>query len=770
MMTKTADRLSSSATPHVALPEATRIVPRDASPDALEKLLNPRSIAIFGASDHVDKIGGRPIYYMGQHGYRGTIYPINPQRDRVQGLRSYAALRDLPQTPDLAIVAVAGQGAVDAVDACGAMGVGAAIVIAAGFSETGAAGRALQDAMTQRARAAGTRIVGPNSQGMANFGTGAIASFSTMFLEVPPADGPVAVISQSGGMSAMIYGLLRQRGLGVRHTHATGNEADVTVADLACAVLADPEVRIVLLYLESLQDAATLARAAAMARARGVPIVAVKGGRSASGARAAASHTGALANEDRNVTAFCERHGILRARDPQELARYAELALRGPLPRGNRVVVVSNSGASCVLASDAADDCGLEIAPLAASTQTALRACLPGFATTDNPVDITAALLSNNGLFGEVLPAIGDDPAADMFVIDIPVAGRGYDVASFARDTAHFARRANKPVAVVAWQADVAAAFRGQGVTVYADEQQAMQAFAGLARLARMHALPDAAEAADVPAATGDVGDGDGDGSDLGNGADHGNDSDHDDTIGARATGTLSEAASLALLARCGLPVVPHDVCRDADAAVAAWRRFGSAVAIKACSAALPHKSELGLVDLNIGDEAGVRAAIARQHSIVQSMHVAFEGWIVAPMQPALQECMIGVHADPVFGPVVMVGGGGKYVEAMQDVAVLLPPFGIAEAESRIGALRMGALLAGVRGDPAADVRALAQLMVDVGRLALAAGPALQSLDLNPVRVRAAGEGVVVVDALWEGAGGVRLDSHRTRAKDDNAP
>ncbi|MYZ42819.1 acetate--CoA ligase family protein [Schauerella aestuarii] len=726
-------------------------MPQGTPHESLEKLLNPRSIAIFGASDNVDKIGGRPIYYMGQHGYRGTIYPINPQRDRVQGLRSYAALRDLPHTPDLAIVAVAGQGAVDAVDACGAMGVGAAIVIAAGFSETGAVGRALQDAMTQRARAAGTRIVGPNSQGMANFGTGAIASFSTMFLEVPPADGPVAVISQSGGMSAMIYGLLRQRGLGVRHMHATGNEADVTVSELACAVLADPDVRIVLLYLESLQDAATLARAAALARARGVPIVAVKAGRSAGGARAAASHTGALANEDRSVTAFCERHGILRARDPQELARYAELAMRGPLPQGKRVVVVSNSGASCVLASDAADDCGLEIAPLAASTQTALRACLPGFATTDNPVDITAALLSNNGLFGEVLPAIGDDPAADMFVIDIPVAGRGYDVASFARDTAQFAQRARKPVAVVAWQADVAAAFRDQGVTVYADEQQAMQAFAGLARLGRMHAQPP------LPVEEGETS--------ASRASAH-----VKDVRAAGATGTLSEAASLALLGRCGLPVTPHAVCRDADTAVAAWRRFGSAVAIKACSAALPHKSELGLVDLNVNDEPSVRAAIARQHLIVQGLHVAFEGWIVAPMQPALQECMIGVHADPVFGPIVMAGGGGKYVETMQDVAVLLPPFGLQEAESRIRALRIGALLDGVRGEAAADVRALAQLMVDVGQLALDAGPALQSLDLNPVRVRPAGEGVVIVDALWEGAADIRSDRHQTRAKVDNEP
>src|SRR5690606_33611613 len=193
----------------------------DFRPDHLDMLLHPASVAIVGASDNPDKIGGRPIYYMRRHGYAGTIYPINPQRSEVQGERAWPSLQSLPAVPDLVIVAIAGEQAVQAVDQCAALGVAAVIVISAGFAETGEAGKALQDAMTPRARAAAMGIVGPNSQGLANSGNGAIACFSTMFLEIAPADGPVSVISQSGGMSAMVYGLLRQRGIGVRDAHAT---------------------------------------------------------------------------------------------------------------------------------------------------------------------------------------------------------------------------------------------------------------------------------------------------------------------------------------------------------------------------------------------------------------------------------------------------------------------------------------------------------------------------------------------------------------------
>lgn len=691
---------------------------------SLARLLDPASIAIVGASDNPDKIGGRPIHYMRRHGYAGTLYPINPQRAEVQGERAWPSLAALPAAPDLAIVAVAGEQAVRAVDDCAALGVAAAIVISAGFSETGEAGRALQDAMTARARAAGMRIVGPNSQGLANFGNGAIASFSTMFLEVAPGDGPVAVISQSGGMCAMVYGLLRQRGIGVRHVHATGNEADVSVAELACATLRDPEVGCVLLYLESLREAGPLAEAAALARTRGVPLIVVKSGRSEAGARAAASHTGALANEDRAVDAFFEHHGILRARDPQELVRYAELALRSPLPQGPRVVVVSNSGASCVLASDAAAERGLEIAPLAPATQQALADRLPGYATTVNPVDITAALLSNNGLFGQVLPVIGADPAADMFLLDIPVAGRGYDVDSFATDAAGFARAASKPVVVVAWQDNVAATFRAHGLPVYADEIQAMDALSALLRLRRLRErdgvilAPQAALAADpAPDAAG---------------------------------GFLSEAASLALLADNGLAVIEHAVCRTADEAVAAWRRIGAPVALKACSAQLPHKSEHGLVALGLNDEAALRTAFDHQAQTLGKLDVRDGAWLVARMRRGLHECALGARVDPVLGPVVMIGSGGKYVEALRDVAVLMPPFDAAQVIEKLRGLRIGALLQGVRGDPPADVEALARQAVALGDYALAAGPRLASVDINPVMVGAVGQGAVAVDALVE--------------------
>lgn len=705
----------------------------------LDFLLDPASVAIVGASDNPDKIGGRPIFYMRKHGYQGKLFPVNPQRSEVQGEKTWPSVASLPEAPDLAIVAVPGQKAVEAVDECAAMGVKGAIVISAGFSEVGPEGRAIQDAMTQRARQAGMRIVGPNTQGLANFGTGAIACFSTMFLEIEPEDGPVAVISQSGGMSAMIYGLLRQRGVGVRHMHATGNQADVTVSDLARAVLVDPKVRIILLYLESLQDPDSLAQAAALAQQQGVPIIAVKAGRSEAGLRAAASHTGALANEDRAVQAFFEHHGIIRAKDPQELVRYAELFMGQVSSNGPRVVIISNSGASCVLASDAADEHGLQVAPLSAGTQKKLSGFLSDFATTNNPVDITAALLSNNRLFGDVLGALSDDPAADMFVVDIPVAGRGYDVASFAQDTAKFAQTSGKPVAVVAWQTPVAQAFRAKGVPVYDDEQQAMAALAALTRYGRRTVAADAAGGA----------------SEIREAFSASTASDSERGVSPKcvpttATGTLSEHQSLLLLKENGIPVVPHALVKDADEAVHYWQSLGVPVVLKACSAAIPHKSEHGLVALGLNDETSLRAAFDQQAMALKKLGVTAEGWIVAPMHKGLREMMVGMNLDPVFGPVVVFGAGGKYVEAMPDVAVLLAPCTEDQVIEKLRGLRLWPLLQGVRGEPAADVQAFAQMVVQFARFAQASAGRIQSIDINPVMVGAEKEGVLAVDALVE--------------------
>ncbi len=693
------------------------------SNDALKHAFDPASIAIIGASDDPNKIGGRPIHYMRRHGYRGEILPINPKRASIQGLPAYPSFAALPRVPEVAIVAVAGDAAVAAVAECARAGVKVAVVIASGFGEIGPEGRAVQDRMVADARAHGMRIIGPNTQGIANFGTGAIANFSTLFTEIPPQDGPVAIASQSGGMSQVIYGLVRRRGIGVRHVHATGNEADVTVSDIAWEAVHDPDVRLLLVYFESIANPALLARAAAVARERDLPIVALKAGRSASGQRAASSHTGALANEDRVVDAFLRHHGIYRVRDQNLLARAADAYLHGWRPEGRRLVVISNSGASCVMAADESETLGLPLARLAPQTRAAVAAKLPGFASAANPIDITAALLSNSRLFGDVLPLLAEDPAADLFFIDIPVSGAGYDVDAFARDTAAFAAKTGKPVAVAAWQPEIARVFREAGVAVF---DHGVDALGALAQVADHTAMMKASRAdwpAPVPVEL-PAGDG----------------------------RFLDEAQSLELLAARGLPVVEHRLCRTPAEARAAFEAIGAPVVVKACSVDVPHKSEHGLVALGIAGADAAQAAFTAQWAKLGEMGARRDGVLVAAMRRGLHEFMVGAKIDPIFGPVVLVGDGGRYVEALGDVAVLVPPFDIEEALAALGRLRIAPLYAGVRGEPAWDMAALAEVAVGIGRLVRDAEGRITSLDVNPVIVGAVGEGAVIVDALVERA------------------
>jgi acyl-CoA synthetase (NDP forming) len=450
-------------------------------PNNLEAALNPKSVAIIGASDNPHKVGGRPILYMGRYGYKGKIFPINPSRAEVQGYKAYPDLASLPEVPDMAIVALAGEGTVQAVEQCARMGVKIAVVMASGFGETGAEGKKVQDAMLATARAAGMRMVGPNSQGLANFGTGAIANFSTIFNDAPCLPGPVAIISQSGALSQLIYSLLYQRHIGVRHCHATGNEADITVAELAAHVAEDPEVRLLLLYLETINNPDQLARAAAIANARDLPVVALKSGRTERGQRAARAHTGSAEIEDHRVEEFLRHHGIWRAADPQGLVNASELYLKGWRPQGRKLVAISNSGATCVLAADTAEELSLPLAALADTTRGQLNAILPGFATTTNPIDMTGVLLSNSSLFGKTLEIAGNDPGADLFFVGFPVAGTGYDVEAFARAAAHFIATTGKPLVLSVPQDEVAAPFIKLGVPVFGSDRQALQALDQLA-------------------------------------------------------------------------------------------------------------------------------------------------------------------------------------------------------------------------------------------------------------------------------------------------
>lgn len=469
-------------------------------PNTLDAALNPKSVAIVGASDNPHKVGGRPILYMRNYGFKGKIFPVNPARAEVQGYKAYADLAALPEVPDMAIVALAGEGTVQAVEQCARMGVKVAVVMASGFGETGAEGRRVQDAMLATARAAGMRMVGPNSQGLANFGTGAIANFSTIFHDAPCLPGAVAIISQSGALSQLIYSLLYQRKIGVRHCHATGNEADITVAELAARVAEDADVKLLLLYLETINHPQQLAKAAAIAHRRDLPLVALKSGRTERGQRAARAHTGSAEIEDHLVDAFLRAHGIWRAADPQDLVNASELYLKGWRPHGRRLVVISNSGATCVLAADAAEGLGLPLATLADSTRGKLNAILPGFATTTNPIDMTGVLLSNSSLFGKTLEIAGGDAAADLFFVGFPIAGTGYDVEAFARDAAKFIATTGKPLVLSVPQDEVAAPFIKLGVPVFASDQQALQALHQLAAHAAMMRAAREARAEAPPA------------------------------------------------------------------------------------------------------------------------------------------------------------------------------------------------------------------------------------------------------------------------------
>jgi acyl-CoA synthetase (NDP forming) len=688
----------------------------------LDAALNPASIAIIGASDNSNKVGGRPLLYLSRFGFRGRVYPVNPNRDEVQGLRSYPDVFALPEAPDLAVIAAPGAGALQAVADCAARGVRAAIVIASGFGETrDHAAIMAEREMVACAGAVGMRLIGPNSQGLANFGCGAVASFSTMFLEVTPADGPVGIISQSGMMSVAPYGLLRRKGIGVRHVHATGNDADVSLSELALAVVLDPAVRLLLLYIESIRDAPTLARAAEVARQRDLPIVAVKTGRTPRGQAAARSHTNALANEDRIVDAFFRQHGIWRARDVHELVGAAELYLKGWRPDGRRLVAVSNSGASCVMAADAAHDLNLELAVLTERTSTELASQLPTFATVTNPIDITAALLGDSSLFGSIISVVGDDQGVDLLFVGLPVAGAGYDVAAFASAADDFMVTTGIPIVVAAPQENVADHFRRRFVPTFASQTEAM---AVLAQLTQHTALMRRRRTTAEPA--------------------------RPLMLRPDRVGFLSESESLILLRDHGMPTVPYRLCQSPQEAAAAFQEFRGRVVAKACSAQFPHKSDHGLVALDLRSEAEVVRAYTSLGQKLQALGGTSEGVIVAPMVSGRREFVLGSKVDPVFGPVVMIGDGGRYVEAFGDIAVMLPPFSADEVREALFTLRVAPLLRGVRGEPPLDVAALCAAAIRLAEIITAGAERIASIDVNPVMVGAAGEGLVIVDALVE--------------------
>jgi acyl-CoA synthetase (NDP forming) len=374
------------------------------------------------------------------------------------------------------------------------------------------------------------------------------------------------------------------------------------------------------------------------------------------------------------------------------------------------------------MTADAATAVGMLMAKLAEATDKKLKGILPSFATTTNPIDLTAALLSNGRLFGDILPVIAEDPAADAFLIGVPVAGPGYDVEAFARDTAAFGKQTGKPLVVAATQRSVADQFSAEGCTVFPTETEAVTALHQFLAHRELMArtLARRATRADTKPAP----------------------------VSSAATTMLNEADSLALLAARGIPVVAHRLCRSRAEAIAAFEAIGGPVVVKGCSADIAHKSELGLVKLGVKTREEAGEIYAQMEDIIRKHGARFDGVIIAAMAGGRREIMIGAHRDPVFGPVVAVGDGGKYVEIFRDTTLLLPPFSKDDAKEALGRLRIAPLFAGVRGEPPLDVDALCDAVLKIGELMLDPAAKVVSIDLNPVLLDSAGKGCVVVDAV----------------------
>lgn len=691
---------------------------------SLQSLFRPRAVAVVGASSDPTKVSGRPLRLLIEGGFKGDIYPINPRAAEVQGVKALASVDALPDGVDMAVIALPAASVMDAIESCARRGVRSLVIFSSGFAELGREGRELQERLAARAKEAGMRLLGPNCLGLFNVPSRTCITFSAGFDQGWPEVGPLGIASQSGALGAHLVVLARERNMGLSLWATTGNEADVDFADCLDYLAGDPDTRVIMGYMEATKDGNRLIAALDKARANGKPVVLMKVGASDVGAAAAASHTGSLAGADRVYDAILRDHGAYRARSVDELFDVAYACTAGIFPNGNRVGLVSMSGGGGVMMADAAVDKGLEVPELPAATQAKFKEWVP-FAGTRNPVDITGQVLGDITLVGRSFEVLMESDACDGYVGFYTSVGLSDTYMQGFGDTLLKvrARFPDSPIFVSALcRPDLQRRLEAAGIRVYVDPTRAVGAMAALMRFGRGFARAAAAEPPPaVPAP--------------------------DPSF---PTEMPNEVQSMALLRRAGVPTVSHRVADSADAAAAFAAELGFPVAMKILSPDILHKSDIGGVLLGIATKKAARDGYRTLMERVAkaASYAQIDGVMVAPMVKGGVETILGVQRDPTFGPMVMFGLGGVFVETMKDVSLRRAPFGRAEALEMIHAIKGYPILAGARGGRPADIGALAGALVGLSRFAAAHADRLASVDLNPFVVRPEGEGALALDAL----------------------
>lgn len=681
---------------------------------SLRAMVNPRAVAIIGASADFRKVSGRPLKHLLDKGYAGQIYPVNPGSEEIGGRKCYPDIDSLPDGVDLAVIVLPADRVLDAVRALGRRSVPAAVVFASGFAEVGEEGRVREMALGQVARESGVRICGPNCLGLLNSFERVIATFS-QYVDGEVPSGPIGFVSQSGAFGTAIAALARNRGLGLGYFVNTGNEVDVTFVDAMREIIADERIRIGAGYIEGLKDGPGLCELADTAMALGKPLVLTKVGRLGAGARAAASHTGSLAGEDVVFDGVVRQKGIIRARNEEHMLDMLEAFTTCALPEGRGIGVATQSGGAGVLIADRAEEVGLVVPRLQERTQDAIRACIPGFGATANPVDVTGQFVAEPAVLRESVIHMLDDPGVHIGIVWLQLMHAHVDtlVDIFIAIKA----RASKPFVVV-WVAaptEAVVRLRELGIAVFRGAEPAADAVAGLVEYAeaRRRWLADREDrealhylhAPELP----------------------------------RFGGAVSTIEAVRLLEDHGVRMAAVRLGTSADEAVRAAEQLVYPVAMKIESPDILHKTEVGGVKLGLRGGDAVRKAFEQLTTGVRRLRpgARIDGVVVQAMAGGDVEFVIGLKDDPVFGVVMMAGLGGVLVEVLKDVVFCNCPLTADEADQALKRLRGEAILGPVRGRPAVNRAALIDLMCSVSRFGAAAEGRLSELDLNPVLLSA---------------------------------
>lgn len=677
---------------------------------SMKPIFAPRSIAVVGAGRRRGNLGGEILRNL-RGRFRGALYAVNPQAAEIDGVRSHRSVRDIGADVDLAVIAVPAAHVESVIDDCVVAAVPAVVVISAGFGETGGAGRELEQRILEKARAAGMRMVGPNCMGVIN--TDPAVAMQATFASVDPCPGNIAMSSQSGAIGLAVLDYARTQNVGFSSFISVGNKADVSGNDLIQYWAEDPATDVMLLYLESFGNPRKFAEIARRVSKR-KPIVAVKAGRSAAGARAAQSHTGALASSDAIVADLFRQAGVIRTDTLEEMFDVASLLAQQPLPAGRRVGIITNAGGAGILAADACEAKGLQLPSLPAGSAAKLREFLPAAASVNNPVDMIASASAEE--YRRTVETLLDDDAFDaLLVIYIPVLPTDADaVAAALRDVA--GRAKGKTILATYMGAHDAPQVLCP-IPAFGFPERAVSALAHAVRYAEWRRRPIGT----VPLF-----------------------SDVDEAAARRvmqgSSGWLDPVQTSSLLAAAGIAVPASEVVHSSQEAMEAAMRIGGKVVVKALGPALLHKTEAGAVRLNL-DECAAAEAFSDLKEILGD---AMTGALVQRMVSGGVEVMIGATDDPTFGHVVAYGAGGTLIELLRDVTFRLHPLSDAMVDAMVDEARITKLVRGFRGAKPGDVAALKDALLRVSAL-LTICPEIRELDINPLKVLE--RGAIALDA-----------------------